>query len=898
MAAPESPYPRHWEADVVLRDGTTAHVKPITPDDAPALQEFHTAQSPESTYLRFFAPMPRLSQQDLERFSHVDHDERGALVAVVRGHIIAVARYDRTAPAEAEVAFNVSDSQQGKGLGSVLLEHLAAAAWERGISRFTAEVLAQNRRMVSVFKDAGYEVAHHYDDGVVSLHFDIESTERSLAVAAAREHRAEAESLRALLTPRSVVVVGASRQHGSIGALLLHNLLECGFDGPVHVVNNETLEVHGVAAHGRVTEIRGPVDLVVVAVPAASVLDVVRDSADAGARGVVVVSAGFAETGPQGLARQRELVRVARSSGMRVVGPNSFGVLVRGPDGCLNASLAPELPPSGSLGLFSQSGALGIAVLSSAARRRLGVSSFVSAGNRADVSGNDCLQFWEEDPGTDAVGMYLESVGNPRKFSRIARRLARVKPVIVVKSGVTSYGVPPGHAVRPTRAPRGALDAMLRQAVVIRVENTHQLFDVAQLVVHQPLPAGQRVGIVGNSPAIAALVAEAAVSWGLEIAAEPVSVPAEATAAQFRAGLEATYAGGLGTDGGTPRPPDAVVACFIPAVAAVNEEVTRALAEVAAASGTPTVTCLLGMRGVSASLTAPGPGGEPRTVPAYPTPEDAVRALTSAVRYGQWRSRPVGQRVHVEGVDRSGARGVVTQALAGRPAHPAGFRLDAEQTARLLACYGIDVAPSERVPDADEAVAVAQRLGYPVALKTVEPRLRHRADLGGVRLDIAGEGELREDVAAMQAELGPHDARAFVVQHMAPTGVACVLRSVEDPLFGPLVSFGLAGDATELLDDVAHRVPPLTDVDVSDLVRGVRAAPRLFGHRGAQPVDVPALEELLGRVSVLADELPEVAELELSPVLVAVRGLTVLGASVRVGAPPGRTDTGRRALPA
>jgi acyl-CoA synthetase (NDP forming)/GNAT superfamily N-acetyltransferase len=882
-------YPWHWEADVVLRDGGTAHIRPITPADADALQAFHTAQSPESTYLRFFAPMPRLSQSDLERFTTVDHVDRVALVLLVNDAIIGVGRYDRISAREAEVAFNVSDAHQGRGLGSVLLEHLAAAARERGIRRFTAEVLPQNGKMVSVFRDAGYEVEHAYDDGVISLGFDIDPTDRSLAVLAAREHRAEAESLRALLTPRSVVVVGASRRPESVGAVLLRNIVEGGFTGAVHAVNPEALEIQGVVSHARVTEVPAPVDLAVIAVPAEAVLDVVRDCARVGARGVVVVSRGFAETGATGLERQRELVRVAHGAGLRVVGPNSFGMINTDPAVSLNATLAPDMPQVGGLGLFSQSGALGIAVLTSAARRRLGLSTFVSAGNRADVSGNDCMQFWEEDPATAAVGVYLESIGNPRKFSRIARRLSRVKPVLAVKSGVTSYGVPPGHAVRTTRAPRGALDAMFRQAGVIRVDNIHQLFDVAQLLVHQPLPGGPRIAFVGNSEALASLVAEAALSWGLEMGIEPVTVPPEATAEEFLTAVTKVHAAHERVDG--------VVAVFVPPLATVPTDVARALAEVAAASPLPTVCCLLGMHGVAEELTARASDGRPRTVPAYPTPEDAVRALAAAVRYAEWRARPAGERVHPSGVDAARARALVEGWLASGSAHPSGLRLDGARVSELLACYGVPVAEQVRVTTADDAAAAAERLGYPVALKTVEPRLRHRADLGGVRLDIAREAELREDMAEMQAALGPRDARAFVVQRMVPPGVACVVRTMEDPLFGPIVSFGLAGDAVDLLDDVAHKVPPLTDLDVRDLVRGVRAAPRLFGYRGARSADIGALEDVLARVSVLADDLPEVADLELNPVLATPRGAYVLGASVRLAAPTGRTDALRRALP-
>src|SRR3954447_17104922 len=536
-------YPAHWEADVVLADGGTAHLRPITPADADALQRFHMAQSPESTYLRFFAPYPRLSDADLARFTTVDHVNRVALVATVGDDIVAVGRYDRIQPHIAEVAFNVSDAHQGRGLGSVLLEHLAAAAREHGVHRFVAEVLPQNRRMLGVFRDAGYEVRHDFEDGVVSLAFDIDPTQRSLAVMESREHRAEFRSVAALLAPRSVVLVGASRRPGTVGHRLLLDLLNGDYAGPLHVVHPEADEVLGVSAVRAIADLpvdpEHPLDLAVIAVPADAVLDMVHQCARAGIRGLVVVSGGFAETGPAGLERQRALVRVARANGMRVVGPSSWGVVNTDPAVRLNVGLLPGLPVAGRVGLFCQSGAMSASVLETAERRGVGVSTFVSAGNRADVSGNDCMQYWEEDERTSVVGLYLESMGNPRKFSRIARRLAASKPVVVVRSGSSGYGVPPGHAVRESGLPADAFDAMLSQSGCIRVPTVHELLDVAELLVAQPLPAGPRVGVVANSEALAALVADACVGSGLTVARDPVAVPLTAAPGQVRSALAA-----------------------------------------------------------------------------------------------------------------------------------------------------------------------------------------------------------------------------------------------------------------------------------------------------------------------------------------------------------------------
>ncbi len=877
-------YPRQWEADVVLRDGSVAHIRPITPADAEAVHRFHAGQSEESIYMRFFAPLRRLSDRDVERFTNVDYTDRVALVATVRGQIIGIGRYDRITPTSAEVAFNIADSYQGKGIGSVLLEHLAVIAWESGVEEFTAEVLPQNAKMISVFSEAGYEVTRRFEDGVVSLRFDIQPTERSEAVRLSREHRAESVSMRSVLFPDSIAVVGASRRSDSIGHHILANILAAGFTGSVHAVNREALEVLGLPAHTRVSEIPDHIDLAVVAVPAVEVPEVVADCAEAGVRTLLVVSAGFAESGEHGAQLQADLLTTARENGMRVLGPNSFGVINTDPTVRLNASLAPEVPLPGRLGLFAQSGALGIAVLASATRRGLGISVFASAGNRVDVSGNDFMQYWIDDEHTDTVGLYLESMGNPRKFSRIARRLATIKPVIVVKSGVSTYGVPPGHRARTSRVRPEAFDAMLRQAGVIRVENVHQMFDVAQLVTNQPLPGGNRVAVVGNSDALGALTAEACVSWGLEVSHGPVSLPSEARGEEFAQALATAFA--------DPEV-DSVLTCFIPPLVTLDEEVATAVRDAALKSEKPCLATFLGMRGVVERLSGTTEDGRDEVVPAYSMPEDAVRALAAATRYAEWRSRDHGVPVRPAGIDREAAERLVERVLHEAPE---GRRLTEDEVRELLGAYGIDLWASVSVTSADEAVAAADTLGYPVVVKSVAPLVRHSPGMSGIRVDLRTPDQLRDAYAALNDRLAPLSANTFVVQRMATPGVSCVVRSEEDPLFGPVVSFSIAGPPTELLGDIGHRIPPLTDVDVSDLISSVKASPMLHGHRGAAPVNRAALADLVARVSVLADNLPEVASLVLNPVNAQPAGVDVLGADVTVAPAPARKDPGRRSL--
>ncbi len=875
--------PVEWEADVVLRDGTVAHIRPITPEDAEGIQHFHSRQSAESIYLRFFAPLRELSARDLHRFTHVDHHDRVALVATLDGEIIGIGRYDRIDPSSAEVAFNISDHFQGKGIGSVMLEHLAAIAQEMGINRFVAEVLPQNRKMLTVFKEAGYEVTHHIEDGVVEVSFDISPTEQSKAVQLSREHRAESRSVHTILFPERVAIIGASRREESIGALVMRNIMAAGYQGELYPIHRVADRIQGLKAYASIRDVPQPVDLAVVVVPAAKAIDVVKDCGRAGVKALLVLSAGFAEAGDEGVRLQEKLRRRVRRAGMRVVGPNSFGLINNDPSVRLNATLASVIPESGRLGLFAQSGALGVAVLASAARRGLGISVFASAGNRIDVSGNDLMQYWIDDQETDTVGLYLESMGNPRKFSRIARHLASVKPVIVVSSGVSSYAAPPGHRTRVTNVPPQAFDALLRQAGVIRVENVHQLFDVAQLTLHQPLPKGDRVAIVGNSDALGALSASACVSWGLRVTHGPVSLQPQASAEEFAAALDAAFA--------DPEV-DSVVAAFIPPLVTQDEEVHMAVRTIVADYEKPCVATFLGMRGVGDGLSYEQ-HGIPRSVPAYSMPEDGIRALNAVTRYAQWRQRDRGTPVSPVGIDRLRAESLLESYLAGSPE---GRALTRAEVRDLLGAYGIRVWPAVEVAGVDAAVAAADELTYPVILKSTSPVVRHQPGLVGVRGDLVDSEAVRDAHTSLSQRLGPLVADRFVVQRMAVPGVSCVIHASEDPLFGPVVSFSVAGPPTDLLEDVAHRIPPLTDVDVTDLIDGVKAAPLLSGHRGAAPVHRAALADLIARLSVLADDHPELSSVELNPVNAWTGGVDVLGAEVVVRPALVRKDPGRRRM--
>ena len=899
-------YPAHWEADVVLRDGGTAHLRPIVPSDADALQTMHRAQSPESIYLRFFAPMPQIPAKDLDRFVTVDYRDRVAFVMVVGDELIGVGRFDRIDADSAEVAFNIADSHQGRGIGSIFLEHLAAAAREVGINVFTAEVLPQNRSMLQVFTAAGYEVSREFEDGVVAVRFEIDPTDRAREVIASREHRAEALSVRSVLHPSSVVVIGASRKRHSTGNLLVRNLTAAGFQGTLTVVHPEAESIAGLPTVRSLDDLTEPADLAVIAVPAAAVSDVVRDCAAHGVKAVVVISSGFAEAGEEGTALQRELVATARSHGLRVVGPNSFGIANTAEDVALNSSLSPFLPDRGSLGLFSQSGALGTALLARATRLGLGISTFVSAGNRADLSGNDLLQYWEEDPATKVVGLYLESIGNPRKFSRIARRVSRVKPVVVVKSDLTGQELPPGHQVRLSgleERAAGALDEVLTQAGVIRADSIRQLFDFAQLLTAQPLPAGRRVGIVGNSAAMGTLLVQAARAEGLVVSRDPVSLHPEVQSEEFGDALTQMF---------EHDDVDSVIVSFTPSAGASEREIAEVLSEQAAHARQTTIACFSGVQGVRDELTAfvPGADGTPvaRTVPSYFGPEDAVTALARATDYAMWRSEDHGSYPELEDIDRRAARAIIDEALdefeTADDALPDGLDeearvLDPARTRALAAAYGIPVLRHVTTATVEEALAAADDLQYPVALKAVHTRLRHRMELGGVRLNIETPEELRDDylqirgiIDAFTAE-GPYE---IDVQAMAPPGTACVIRGGEDPLLGPVVSFSLSGDTTELVGDIAHRVAPLTDVDAARMIRSVKAAPRLFGYQGLPVMNVEPIEDLVQRVSQLVDDFPQIAEFSIHPVVATTTESHVLSIRVTLRGTVDRMDSARRRL--
>lgn len=906
-------YPAHWEADVVLRDGATAHLRPVVPTDRDALEKMYAGQSERTIYLRFFAPKPHLSEKELVRFTTVDHQQRVALVLMLGEEMLGIGRFDRIQDQqEAEVAFMISDAHQGRGIGSILLEHLAAAAKELGITRFAAEVLPQNRAMLNVFIDTGYEVSRTFDDGFVIIRFDIDPTDRSMQVMEDREHRAEARSLAGLLSPEVVAVVGDSSGRQTEAVQLLERIHAGGFTGTLVAVGLEGLEmpagvkmIDSVGEHGDVAE---PIDVAMICVADEAVPEAVEACGRAGVRGAIVYSGAFAREGARGRARQKALVRTARSFGMRLIGPESFGVVNNSSHICLNATTNTVEKPSGALGIFSQSAALGEMLSNVAYRRRIGISSLVSAGNRADVSGNDVMQFWEDESQTRVCSLFLESVGNSRKFSRIARRLSRVKPVIVARNAVTGVQLPPGHSVRRSVAPAHALESMLKQAGIISVESSQQMMDVAQLLVAMPLPRGRRVAVVSNAPALAQMVTDRCTSKNVQIKFVESDLSLVETEREVL--REVVQASAAASD------VDAVLGVFLTDSGQDAQTVADELLAAARLAGKPVQGVFPGipqkselMQGLFGAVSESskrreedlGEGTESEQqlvdgLPCYHSPNPAVDALALTMDYVQWREKDRGELARPSGVKPADTAELIAQHMP-RVQGEELLALKQDQVREILENYGVHLLPSLVIDDVVEAVEAVNRVGgYPVLLKSTDQHLSKRLDLGGVRLGIANEVQLESEFISMRENLARYGVQEIEIQHQAEGGQPVVVEAIEDPLLGPVVSFGMSGDATALLHDWAYRIPPLTESDLDELVSEPQAAVKLTGSESVPGVRLDLLKDVIARVALLKDNHPEIAALELGPVIVSENQLAVARARLSLGNPQQRTDSARRTL--
>ncbi len=866
--------------EAVLRDGASIVIRPLVASDRERVLALVRRMSPLSLRHRYCGGKRELTERELWYLTTPDGVHHVALAAASHRAILGVGRYITVDDTIAEIAFDVGDSDQGRGIGTLLLEHLAQIARDQGITVFRAQVEADNRKMLEVFEASGFKVEETLTAAIYDVEFPIADTDRFIAAAAERERKAAARSIGVFFSPSSVAVIGASRTPRTIGRAILDNVIGEGYPGPIYPVNPNATEIAGRRCYSSIASIAAPVDLAIIAVPAPDVERVVRDCAAACVRGVVVISSGFAETGA--VRTERTLRDIVREAGMRMVGPNCMGVVSTDPAAPLDATFSPTSPPRGTVSMASQSGALGLAMLDFARDLHLGLATFVSLGNKADVSVNDLLSFWHEDPRTRVIALYLESFGNPRTFARLAPEVARKRPIVAVKSGRSAAGTraAASHSASLASLDVG-IDALFAQTGVIRTDTLEQLFDVVSLLSNQPVPRGVNIGVVTNAGGPGILLADACEAHGLVLPAlsnatdhalrailpaqagygNPIDMTAAAPPAYFEAVIDL-----LGRD---PKI-DAVVAIYVPPLVTQPEEIAAAIARGAARvpADKPIATVFMSSKGTPALL-AQGPRG---AIPSYSFPENAAMALAAAVRYGQWRKRPLGTRLTLTSEQQ--------QAIRTRISGWKDGWMPLDQIAELLALVGIRIAEHETVsPSAAAAAAAAEVLGFPVALKAVAPGLVHKSDKGGVALNLTTATEVAVAARTMLREIA---ASQLIVQRQIPRGVEALVGVSTDPTLGPLLVVGIGGVAVELYKDVAFRVTPVTNLDARELLEQLRGRALLDGFRGAPPADRDALVEVIQRVGALVEVVPELIELDLNPVIVLEPGHGAIVADARV----------------
>jgi acetyl coenzyme A synthetase (ADP forming)-like protein len=880
----------HRDGDVVLRDGSTVRIRVMRPEDEIGLCALLTSLSEDSRWLRFYCLQNSAGlAAEAHREANLDH-AFGLIACSGDGErVVGHAFYVAIDAERAEIAFTIANDFQGRGLGTILLVQLAEVAAANGIKVFEAEVIASNHPMLQVFRGSGFPIEVNANAGQLHVVFPTSFSSEARQQFERRESIAAVNALKLFFEPRAVAVIGASRRRGTIGGEIFHNLLSFGFKGPVYPVNPTATSIENLQCYLSIETVPGAVDLAVIVVPAATVLEVATACARKGVRALVVISAGFSETGNDGKARQAELLNVCRSAGMRLIGPNCMGIANTNPAVLLDATFAPGVPPRGRVGFSSQSGALGLAIMEFANSLSLGISTFVSVGNKADISGNDLLRYWESDDDTDVILLYLESFGNPKKFSEIARRVGRKKPIAVVKSGRSAAGAraASSHTGALIAASDVTVDALFRQAGVVRTDTLAELFDVASLLANQPLPNGRRVGIITNAGGPAILCADACEARGLEIPVlsdssqrqlhaflpagasigNPVDMIASAPADHYRKAIEI-----IGTDENI----DSLIVIFTPPLVTRAADVAKCIVEAMdhIDKSKPVLSVFLSAERAPRELRTTNV-----TIPSYSFPETAAIALARATRYRQWRDRHETYPAKFADNRADLAAAVVASSLA----RGEGWLLP-DEVATLCSCYGLPLIEQRIVENAEDAAKAAAQIGGEVALKAIAPGLLHKTEAGAVRLHLQGAEAVRVAVHDMieRLHLQKHSPSGFVVQHMAKPGIEMLVGVVHDPQFGPVVACGAGGVQVELLKDVSVRLTPLSNEDASEMIQELKTYPLLTGFRGSLPADVAALEEGLLRVSAMVEDLPQIAEFDCNPFVVHETGATILDARIRV----------------
>jgi acetate---CoA ligase (ADP-forming) len=883
-------YPSHYGTEVLLKDGSRILMRPIKKEDTGEWLDFIQRLSPHSKYLRFHYVPKEMGMEDAIRFCTVDYVDSFAFVAEVLAdeskQIIAIGRYYRVPDSRrAEIAIVIEDTYQQKGIGTKLVEWLANVARDNGITSFDADVLAENEEMMNVFRDYGFHVESDLEAGAYHVTFPIALTRKVIKKEESREMFSTLASLRSILSPRSIAVIGASKRPGSIGHRIFQSIMEAKFSGIAYPVNPEADSIMAVKAYPSILDIPGEVDLAMIVVRASLVTKTVNECGKKGVKGVIVISDGFKERGTEeGAARERELRDISLGYGMRVVGPNCMGIINTDPAISMNATFSPIYPRAGNVSFLSQSGAMGLVILEYANNLNMGLSSFASIGNRVDISPNDLLQYWEQDKSTKVILLYMESFGSPRKFSRLARRVAQRKPILAIKSGKTAAGS------RAASSHTGALatpdivsDALFRQAGIVRVDTVEQLFDAAMLLSNQPIPKGKRVVVVTNGGGPGIIAADACMSSGLDVVelsketltaltpimhreisiGNPLDLTAGAPPEEFEKILNL-----LAADKGN----DAVLTIFIPPTVEephAMENTIKRVAPVFWKHGKPLLACFIGQRGLEGGL---GAGG--KFVPCYLFPEDAATALAKAVQYGELIRTPRGSIPRLTGIKKEQARKIIETEMSRSAKRP--LWLSADDICELLGCYGIRVAETLIAKTAGEASELAKKIGFPVVVKLCSSTITHKTEVGGVVIDVKSEEEVVKAYDQIRDKLKTigreKEMEGVTVQCMVKDGVEVIVGVTQDKSFGPLIMFGLGGIYAELLKDVAIKLHPLTDLDARELIASVKMSKLFDGFRGSPPADKLALEDLLLRISELVEDVPEIAELDLNPVKAMPQG--------------------------
>jgi acyl-CoA synthetase (NDP forming)/GNAT superfamily N-acetyltransferase len=868
----------------LLADGRTMTIRPAGPDDYGPVRQLHEAMAPDNLYFRFFSASRSSAEWEARRVCLRDDPGRVALLGVLGDEVVGVASYEVTADAAAaELALAVADGMHGRGIATLLLEHLVSLARAQEVKVLVADVLPDNYPVLRVLSDAGLAVRRKFGNGVVELSMPVPpntalgEASTYLDAVAHREKQADVASLEPLLNPSSVAVIGAGRRSGSVGRTILLNIRDAGFAGALYAVSPRGGDIDGIRCVSSVAALPEAPDLAVVAVPAARVVEVAHECGNRGVRSLAVITAGLTRAQVSGL------LEATRETGMRLAGPASFGVAV--PRIGLGATLAAHHPSPGHVGLVVQSGGVGAALVEQFTRLGIGISSFASVGDKLDVSGTDMLLWWEADDATELAVLHLESFDHPRWFARTARRVSASMPVLTVHAGQSAPGqrTTASHTAAAA-APLITRQALFDQAGIIATTSFGELLEAAVLMASQPVPAGAVVAIVSNGVGAGMLTADACAEAGLVVAAMGAKarsrlrqvLPAEAsldgpvdtTAAVTAEAFGETLRIAAAEDG-----VDAVIALVVRHLSADLLPVLTA-----ARLPVPVAAVVLDQPEAVRLLPVDGGGPDHGTVPAYAYPEAAARALARSARYGSWRTRPPAVTPEPAGLRAADARSIIDSFLARMPG---GGWLSADEADALLRCYGIPMVEFRQVDDADAAVEVAAGLGGHVVLKANVPGLLHKSTAGAVEVDLHGDGEVRAAMGRLQARFAGR-LSGVLVEPMITGGLEIIIGVVQEPVFGPVVVFGLGGVATDMLGDHAARLAPLTDADADDLIHSIRAAPALLGHNGRPGADIDALRDSLFRVSRLANDLPQVAELDLNPVIARPDGAIAVDARIRV----------------